>query len=294
MCQLALPRLAGALGLVVFGFAADLKAASAVFSPVADATISEKNLSSPMGSEQTLEVGTTGPAAGYKDSRALLRFNLAGSIPTNATVTSAALTVTLVQTAPAVTNLWLDLRKVLRPWSESAVTWTNRLTPPAAWSAPGGAPGVDFGSDVTQSNRITTTLGAYTFASNARLVADVQDWVSNPSNNWGWIMISELEGVGQTEIKFSSREGAAAPSLAVQYTIPAAPPTLAVLPPVSGQFRFRFDVESNRNYAVEYSGILPASQWAVLTNITALPASTNVIISDPLSATNRYYRVRTP
>jgi hypothetical protein len=147
---------------------------------------------------------------------------------------------------------------------------------------------------VTQSNRITTTLGAYTFTSNVRMVADVQDWVSHPSNNWGWILISELEGVGQTEEKFSSREGAAAPSLAVQYTIPAAPPTLALLPPVSGQFRFGFDVESNRDYAVEYSGVLPASNWAVLTNFAALPASTNVTISDPISASNRYYRVRTP
>jgi hypothetical protein len=260
-----------------------------------DATISEKSPTTPLGNAGTLNVGTFGINSGLQDNRALLRFNLAASIPTNAIVTSAALTLRLGKTAPDVTNLWLHLRKVLRAWNEGAVTWTNRLSPPAPWSAPGAASPVDFASAVTQSSLITTKRGPYTFSSNAGMIADVQDWVGNASNNFGWIMISELEGVPSTICEFGSGEsGSDAPTLTIQYVLPAMPPTLTTLPPTNGCFRFRFNAESNRNYAVEYCGTLPATNWKVLTNITPLLAPANVIFGDLLTGSNRVYRVRTP
>lgn len=276
-------------------FAATAQAVVVTFTPVADATISEKNLNGSIGYESTLEMGTTGPSAGYADSRTLIRFNLSG-IPTNAVIASAALTLQLERTAPAVTNLWASLHKLLRAWSENDSTWTKRLSSSVLWSAPGATAPADFVAGVTQSNLITTTLGPYTFVSNPRMVADVQDWVLNPGDNWGWIMISELEGVGQTETKFSSRETAMAsrPKLVVDFFIPAPRPNLAMLAPTNGSFQFRLNAESNRTYTVEHCASLPATNWTPLATLGPWSAATNVVFSDPVGDTNRFYRVRTP
>jgi len=280
--------------LLSLGIAGTARADSLILNPAGDASISEKNLNTPMGYESTLEAGTTGPSAGYKSSRALLRFNPTNSVPTNAIVTSAALILTLTQDPPTQTNLWFDLRMLLRAWSESVVTWTNRLSPAAPWSVPGGAAPADYASTVTQSNLIRG-VGSYTFASNSNMVADVQSWVSNPDSNFGWILICQQQGLSQRERKFGSREDAAnAPSLVVQYTVPTLAPTLTLLPPLANQFRFSFNAESNRTYTVEYADALPSTNWSVLTNIPAQPVPTNFVVSTPFTSSNRFYRVWTP
>jgi hypothetical protein len=272
------------------GFSATL-----VVTPVEDATITEKSPGTSLGSDPQLEIGTTGPSAGYKSSRSVLRFDLS-AIPTNAVITSASLSLNLEKTAPAVTNLWANLHKLLRPWSETAVTWTNRLSPPAPWSAPGAAPPVDFVAAVTQSNLITTTLGSYTFASNPGMVADVQNWVRNPGSNWGWILISQIQGVGQTECKFTSREGVTAanrPRLTVDYILPPTPLVLVPLTPSNGVFLFRFVAESNRVYTVEATSGSSGTNWSVLTNFGPYPGTSNLVVSDPIVFGARLYRVRT-
>jgi len=267
--------------------------------PAADATISEKSLDLSLGSATTLDSGTTGPNEGLKLNRVLLKFDVAANIPSNAIVTSADLTLTLV-TAPTPTNLWFSLHRVSQDWSESAVTWTNRLSPPAPWSVPGGAAPQDFSSSVSQSNLIlgATVPADFTFVSNPSMVADVQDWVSNSATNFGWILICEQEDLERSVRKFGSSERSTTnqrPSLEVQFTLPAAPLMLTLSPPTNGQFLFQFNAESNRNYTAEYCSDLATTNWIVLTNILPLPAPVNVTVSDAiLSESNRFYRVRTP
>ncbi len=266
-------------------------------SPTEDTTITEKDFSLPGGSGATLDSGTTGPNEGLKRNRALLKFDFTGAIPSSATVTSAALTLTLVQTPSVTTSLWFSLHKVLQNWSASAATWTNRLSPPAPWSAPGAAAPQDYSSFVSQSNLITG-LGAYTFSSNPGLLADVQDWVNNPANNFGWILICEDEELEKSLRKFASNEATTAtnrPSLEVQFSIPSSPTQLALLPATNGVFQFQFNAESNKTYTVLYGPDLEATNWATLTNVPSLPSPGNVLVSDPLLGdTNRFYRVRTP
>ena len=293
-------KLFGVVATVVWLFAATIAGADSVtLIPTEDATISERYPDSLIGGDTTLESGSDGPEGGGLRNRALLKFDVASSIPSNAIVTSAALTVTLV-TSPSSTNVWFSLHKVLQGWSESAVTWTNRLSPPAPWSVPGAAAPVDFSSSVTQSNLIIggTVPVAFTFASNSAMIADVQDWVSNPTVNLGWILLCEREELERSKRKFGSSEAPATtnrPSLEVQFTVPAAPLTLTVLPQTNGLFQFLFNAESNRNYTVEYCGGFDTTNWIVLTNITALAAPSNVLVSDSLlTDSNRFYRVRTP
>ncbi len=296
MKRLAL-KLFGVVATVVWLFAATVAVADGVtLIPSEDATISEKSLDSSLGSATTLDSGTTGPNEGLKMNRALLKFDLTGIIPSNAVVTSAALTLTVVQ-APTTTNLWFSLHKVLQDWSEGAVTWTNRLSPPAPWSTPGGSPPQDYSSSVSQSNLITG-LETFTFASNPDMVADVKDWVSSPANNFGWILICELEDLEKSVRKFASREytyntvPTNQPKLDVQFTLPL---TLTLLPQTNGQFQFLFNAEPNRNYTAEHCSDLLTTNWMVLTNITPLSAPANVLVSDALlTDRNRFYRVRTP
>ena len=77
-------------------------------------------------------------------------------------------------------------------------------------------------------------------------------------------------------------------------TLLLAPPTLTTLPVASNQFRFSFNAESKLPYTVESCGTFPASNWIVLTNIPTLPAATTFVIADPLTTSNRCYRVRLP
>src|SRR5262245_61528041 len=82
--------LSGLLSVTCFVTGSLARADTVALMPLEDATISEKNLASPLGAEITLESGTTGPLEGVKRSRALLKFDLT-SIPSQARVTSAVL-----------------------------------------------------------------------------------------------------------------------------------------------------------------------------------------------------------
>ncbi len=270
--------------------------------PVEDATISEFSLEATFGGVNTIISGADGPEQFALRNRALLKFNFVPSIPSNAIVTSANLTLTLVKT-PRPDSLWFSLHKVLLDWSESAVTWTNRLSVSSPWNTPGGAAPLDYSSSITQSNLIiaATVPANFTFASNPAMVADVQNWVSNPANNFGWILVCESEDNERTKRFFASSEYTTnsiptnRPTLDVQFTLPFPSLTLTLLPQTDGQFQFQFNAESSRNYAAEYCSDLTATNWVVLTNIPALQSPANVIVSDVLATvSNRFYRVRTP
>ncbi len=284
---------------IIFGlFAArSVDADSVTLFPSGDATISEFSPESQLGGDTYIDSGSSGPEQFALRNRALIKFDLTSSIPSNAIVTSAALTLTMFK-APRPDSLWFSLHQVLQAWSEDAVTWTNRLSPPAPWSLPGGAPPFDYSGSASQSNLIapgsvprTLTLlpqtngqfqfqfqfnaesnryyaadfcgdlsttnwmvltnfaplpapadvivsdslstesnrfyrvrtsPTFTFTSNPTMVADLQGWVSNPSNNFGWILICEQEDLERSKRRFYSRHATPTnrPSLLVQFTLP--------------------------------------------------------------------------
>ena len=74
-----------------------------------------------------------------------------------------------------------------------------------------------------------------------------------------------------------------------------APPTIDSPALANGQFTFSFAVQSNQNYAVEFLPLLsPSSHWSMLTNFPAQPAPTNLVVSDPVTGGQRFYRLRLP
>ncbi len=259
---------------------------SIVLNPVADASISQIT-----PDITRLNVGTNGKG---QSSRALVQFDFS-SIPSNAVISSAALTVSVSSVPPTPVNSMFDMRTVQVSWTSNSVTWNNR-TSSATWAAAGGVIGSDFSSRVSQTNYFGSSAGNYTFVSNSNLVADVQTWLQNPGTNYGWVMISESQGTAYTVRAISSIEDTAGtpPSLAIQYTVPAAPPTITPSSPANGVFQFSFNAESNRTYAVQYIGGFPGVSWNTLTNFSAVPTATNFVVTDSYTASNRFYRVQTP
>jgi hypothetical protein len=52
-------------------------------------------------------------------------------------------------------------------------------------------------------------------------VGDIQAWLDNPSNNFGWALVSELEATPTSIRRFASREDASSsPVLLLQYNVP--------------------------------------------------------------------------
>ncbi len=274
--------------LICFSANTGIYANSVSLNPVTDTTITQK--SSVLNTD--LSVGTNGKS---QSSRALLKFDIAGNIPSNAVITSSTLTVLVTQAPPPAiaVNSVFELRAVLLSWSEANASWNNRLAS-TAWSAPGGTTGVDFSSKISQTNLFDDSQTPHTFVSSSNLVADVQNWLQNPGTNFGWVIISESQGTLYTERTMSSREGSSPPTLLVQFTLPAAPPAIMQLPLTNGVFRFSFNADSNRTYAAQYIGNLAGTNWNTLTNFNAAPTPTNFTVRDPLTASNRFYRVQTP
>src|SRR5579872_792398 len=207
---------------------------SVTLQPSADTSLFETAPNNNLGGSLSLVAGSN--ASGFR-SRALLRFDLAGNIPSNAVIQSVALTVTVV-TLPGGggADSIFDLRRVLGDWGEGAgsgnqgspagdgeATWNNRFYPSATWTVPGGAVSNDFSAGVSAS-MLVSNLGGYTFSSTSNLVADAQAWLSTPAANFGWALMSESETLHQTARRFGAREDPVnAASLAVQYVLPSAP-----------------------------------------------------------------------
>jgi spore coat protein A, manganese oxidase len=157
--------------------------------------------------------------------RALIQFDLTG-IPTNATIT--AVTLTMNNDRGKSGTQAIALHRTLAGWGEAGsnsdvdpgkgaaaasgdATWSHRSYPATTWSTAGG----DHASPASASTGVGNS-GNYVWSS-AQLVADVQQWVTAPSSNFGWIAIGN-EAAKATARRFRSRTSAAPPVLQVTYT----------------------------------------------------------------------------
>lgn len=212
-------------------------AAQVILYPVADTTLMQLAPTNNSGGSTFMNAGTAGN--GFLN-RALLRFDVAGNLPANATVWQTSLTVEVVrQPGGTVAASTFALSRVLQSWGEGAkvaspnspglgqpatvgeATWQDRQgLSGLPWSVPGGAFGTDFSSAITAEQIIYGAGDSpYVFASTPQMVGEVQGWLSSPENNFGWVLYSEAEDSRYTARSFGSREGAFAPSLAIEYTI---------------------------------------------------------------------------
>jgi FtsP/CotA-like multicopper oxidase with cupredoxin domain len=213
--------------LAVAGIMAALPALATVvnLSPAQDNMIVVESGTTSDGAGSWFIAGNNNQGTSGQSRRALVQFDLSG-IPTTATITGISLTMT--NDRGKAGSQTISLYRVTASWGEGAsngdvdpgkgtaattndATWTHRLYPTTTWTTPGG----DFASSASASTAVGNS-GAYAWTS-AQMIADVQQWVSTPATNFGWILIGN-EGAKATARRFHSRTGVTPPVLQVTYT----------------------------------------------------------------------------
>jgi hypothetical protein len=178
-----------------------------------------------------LFTGLSGGFAPPQVKRALIWFNIDGNVPPGSTITSVTLQLHLLQTKD-LSSRNVELRRVLQDWGEGSsnsgpsggggalatigdATWLHTFFNTNFWVNFGG----DFSATVTASQSVGFPSGDFTWGSTVQMVADVQSWLDDPSNNFGWLLLND-EIVVQTARRFGSRENATVanrPLLTVEY-----------------------------------------------------------------------------
>lgn len=282
------------VGCVAAFATAQLKSDTITIRPVADTSLFENNPDDNLG-RSALAAGTID--RGSKKSRALIKFDPSASIPAGAKIESVRFTVRVTKVPPGRVDSMFGIHKVLKPWGEGnkseallggaatagEATWNARQFPTELWAAPGSQAGTDYVATATASRSIAG-LASYPYESNVQIVSDVQSWLDDPSNNFGWILISASEGSRKSAKRFGSRETTStSPSMIIEFT-PAATataPEITIQPapqtvPVGGTATFR--VEATGTAPLRYQWIKGTTPIDGATNVTL--TLSNVTTSD--------------
>jgi hypothetical protein len=200
-------------------------------SPSKDNTIYERNVANSNGAGEFMIAGTTGSPY---FNHALILFDIAGNIPANAIIQSAQLTLHLAGTSGHSDLFNIEMHRLTQNWGEGSsnsgtqagqgapattgeATWANTFYPNTFWLKPGG----DYIATPSAIQGVDNT-GFYSWSS-AQLVADVQNWLTTPEQNFGWLLKSDELNSFQAK-KFESRESpvvANRPVLVVTYKMPS-------------------------------------------------------------------------
>ena len=229
---------AASFALVLATFTLPSQAVIVALSPDKDNTIYEESGTTSNGAGDYLFAGDTKGITGTGSRRALLAFDVATSVPAGATINSAVVRLTLTRTISGSRSV--SLHRLTSDWGAALsdatgqegrgaaalagdATWTNNFSGTSTWSAAGG----DFIGGASASQSIGA-VGDYDWNSTATTVADVQGWLDNPSQNFGWVLIGD-EGVAGSAKRFNSGDNAAnQPMLTIDYT-PVPEPSTALL-----------------------------------------------------------------
>lgn len=180
---------------------------TSIYADVAGVDLSWDDVSDGQG--ESLWLSTT---AGGVVRRALVRFDLS-ALPSDVQVVSASLT--LFESRSRTDHL-VTLHRMLAGWGEGSsdggsqgvgapatagdATWRWRDYQVAEWSTRGG----DFVGTASSSLVVGAQNQTYTWTG-AGLAADVQQWLAQPSQNHGWILVGDESGI-QSAKRFESGE----------------------------------------------------------------------------------------
>ena len=202
-------------------------AESLTLTPSADTGLFQFAPDNNLGASTALQVGTNNRGT---HGRGLFRFPVAESIPPGARIDSVAVTLNVITDAAGTPGLH-DLYRIQLSWeegdgsdgqgataTEGQTSWDARHQNQSQWTVPGGAPGTDFALSPSANAEIGAA-GSHRFASNAALVSDVQLWLDQPHQNFGWALISRDEGSAGASRRIGTRELVGSePQLTIEYT----------------------------------------------------------------------------
>jgi hypothetical protein len=166
----------------------------------------------------------------FGSRRALLAFDIAGSVPAGATIDAVTLSLTSEKSGPlaASTDLF-SLHRLTQDWGEAGsdsgaigsgaaaqpgdATWAWRFFATDPWTTPGGD--IDASASGTGSFDVA---GAGAWGPEPGMTADVQGWLDGPATNFGWALLGP-EGSICTAQLLASREGPEnQPELTIEFT----------------------------------------------------------------------------
>ncbi len=201
-----------------------------------DTTIFQSGVDNSAGGQVQFYSGTN---TVQSPRRALIEFDIASKIPAGSYIRSVDLTLHLSMVAGSGmggggATPTIGLYSVNKEWGEGSnstgmgqgsaaapgdATWNSAFHGSQPWSTVGG----DYNGSPSASLTIMgTKVGvAYTWQSTSALVADVQQWLTAPSTNQGWMLKNTDESGIQTFRAFSSKEAneSLRPDLLVNYAI---------------------------------------------------------------------------
>lgn len=179
-------------------------------------------------------------------ARALLEFDIAAFVPLGSTINSVVFTIGVTRQATLRSPSAYGLHEFLNEWTEGngasgnlgspalsgETTWNNQFHGSTAWSAAGGAPGVEYVGVASGIGPVINTRDIdYVINSTPALVSDVQSWLDDPSSNYGWFMIATAEESEGSARRFSSTEvpgSQLSPRIVIDYTAPVPEPGTAL------------------------------------------------------------------
>lgn len=213
---------------------------------VADTFVNSGSAGNSAGGSTWFDAGTDG---GGGVRRGMLRFDLSG-IPPGSTITSAVVQLTVTKVPGngiGAVDSTFDLRRLASAWGEGTnsgssgalaktgdANWTARILGTANWTAAGALS--DAAATVSASTPVGSTLNAAYQWSGAGLASDVQLWVGNANQNFGWLLQSQDEATWRTVRGFAAREnGVNGPTLQIGYTppLPNMPPSVSITNPLN-------------------------------------------------------------
>jgi len=160
--------------------------------------------------------------------RALIQFDL-NTLPANAVIDTVVLFIDINKVNASAGTDSLNLHVLTADWGEGTsnapsnegggttastgdATWIHTFSPNSNWATAGG----DFNASAS-AGISTNGTGSETFGS-TQLTADVQNWLNNPTQNFGWIILG-TESPGISARRIGSKDGASGgPTLRVTYT----------------------------------------------------------------------------
>lgn len=154
----------------------------------------------------------------------LIRFNLAGQIPSGQTIVSATLYLWVYQLVDMTSGDWLDVAPyrvgTYRDWQETQATW-NVFKTNTYWGLPGCeyVPSDRSGTYDGQAVRFTRDSAVNRYYS-WDVTASVQAWYSGQQNNNGWLIRGVQHDGGTDGISFNAKESGSAdyrPYLEITY-----------------------------------------------------------------------------
>lgn len=252
------------LGLVLFSLAIGLRAKAAVadsiyrvshatdvitLEAIQDNTLYEENVLYSNGSGQHFFAGAN---ADGNLRRGLVKFDIAGNVPSSALIVSATLQLHASKEPPVPSPEQFTIHRVLSDWGEGAsiapnaegsgtpategdATWLDSfysLTPTnrISWILPGG----DFDQAASASTLVGIAITKpvpFNWGPSAAMIRDLNHWLHSPNENHGWLLKGDESGV-MTARRFDSRENSEPEYRPVLYVEYLADPIRVHLPVV--------------------------------------------------------------